>query len=116
MYSFFDPETMASIIINAILESYIMNQQPYTDEKIGDGIWIRTFDPVVTDSEEYIWHKDNKDRTITVLEGEGWQFQFDDDIPKSINIGEKLYIRKHVYHRIIIGKTILKLKIEEGTG
>jgi hypothetical protein len=87
--------------------------KPYTDEKISDSSWIRTFDPSVTESEEYIWHRDHKTRHVTVLEGEGWQFQFDDDIPKMINSIDKLVISKGVYHRLFIGKTRLKLKIEE---
>ncbi len=87
--------------------------KPYTDEKISDNSWIRTFDPSVTDSEEYVWHRDDRDRIVTVLEGKGWKFQFDDDVPKMINSSDKLVIPKGVYHRLIVGNTCLKLKIEE---
>jgi len=87
--------------------------KPYRDERLTENSWIRTFDPFVTSSEEYIWHRDTKDRTVTVLEGEGWQFQFDDNIPKRINSGDVIQVQRQVYHRIIVGSTPLKLKIEE---
>lgn len=85
----------------------------YKDARLTDNTWIRTFDPATTVSSEYVWHRDKKDRIVTVLEGEGWQFQFDEQIPEMINSGDRLVIDKGVYHRLIIGKTRLKLKIEE---
>ena len=87
--------------------------KPYVDERIDANSWIRTFDPVVSDSDEYVWHRDHKDRIVTVLEGEGWQFQFDDRVPEMINKTDVLHIPKDTYHRLIIGKTRLKIKIEE---
>lgn len=87
--------------------------KPYTDEILSNKILIRTFDPSLTESTEYVWHRDEKDRIITILDGDGWQFQIDDDIPKRINKGEIILVPKQVYHRIIIGKTPLKIKIEE---
>lgn len=88
-------------------------EKPYTDERLSDNSWIRIFESSVTESEEYVWHRDHKTRHVTVLEGEGWQFQFDDDIPKKINSTDKLVIPKGVYHRLLIGNTPLKLKIKE---
>ena len=87
--------------------------KPYIDEHIDENTWIRTFDPDVTNSEEYVWHRDKNDRFITVLEGEGWMFQFDDELPKNINITEMLFIPKMMYHRLIKGKTELRIKIHE---
>ena len=93
----------------------MMNEEtkPYIDERINETTWIRTFDPEITDSEEYVWHRDHKDRIVTVLEGEGWQFQFDEQVPQMINSFDVIRIPKDTYHRLIIGKTILKIKIEE---
>ena len=89
------------------------DNRPYIDKKLSKTVKIRTFDPNVTDSDEYVWHRDTTDRKVTVLEGHDWKFQFDGDIPKTINIGEEIYIKKHVYHRIIAGNGLLKIKIEE---
>jgi hypothetical protein len=93
----------------------MMNDEPkpYTDERINETTWIRTFDPPVTDSDEYVWHRDHKDRIVTILEGEDWQFQFDEQIPKPINSTETIYIPKETYHRLIIGTTKLRIKIED---
>jgi hypothetical protein len=93
----------------------VMNieSKPYTDKKISKNVWIRTFDPSIADSEEYVWHRDKKDRVVTIIDGIGWKFQFDNEIPKRINKNETIYIPKEIYHRILVGKTPLKLKIEE---
>lgn len=87
--------------------------KPYIDEKISDDEWIRTFDPNVTDNEEYVWHRDYNDRTVKVLDGEGWKFQFDNELPFFINKGDEIHIPKMVYHRIIPNYNTLRIKINE---
>lgn len=85
----------------------------YTDEKLTEDSWIRTFDPLQTDNEEYVWHRDKRDREVTVLEGSGWKFQFDDEVPFNININEKVHVPKMLFHRIIPSNTKLVIKITE---
>lgn len=85
----------------------------YIDERIDEKSWIREFDPSVTESEEYVWHRDYNDRRVEILEGDGWQFQFDNELPIFINKNEELFIPKMVYHRIIPGKNKLRIKINE---
>lgn len=109
----YDPEQLAQWMIDVILGMEEMSGKPYKDERLTDNSWIRTFDQTITNSEEYVWHRDEKDRVVTVLEGEGWQFQFDNEIPIRINSGDVIQVPKQVYHRIIVGNTPLKLKIEE---
>jgi quercetin dioxygenase-like cupin family protein len=109
----YDPELFAQWMIDLICGFEEMETKPYTDERLSDTSWIRTFDISVTDSDEYVWHRDERDRMVTVLEGQGWQFQFDDEIPFHINTSDVIKIPKQVYHRIIVGNTPLKLKIEE---
>jgi hypothetical protein len=87
--------------------------KPYFDKKISDYQWLRTFDPSIHDSEEYVWHRDKKDRIVTVLEGSGWRFQFDNELPKCININDVIEIPSMKYHRIIPGETLLTVQIEE---
>jgi hypothetical protein len=87
--------------------------KPYTDEFISNSSWVRTFNPTQTNSDEYIWHRDEKDRVITVLSGDGWGFQIDNELPETLNRNEKIFVPKMVYHRLLIGHTELKIKIEE---
>lgn len=86
---------------------------PYVDEPIDSHSWIRTFDPAVTNSEEYIWHMDKKDRTIQVLDGQGWKFQFDNKLPFIINKGDIIEIKCMSYHRLIPNNSKLRIKINE---
>lgn len=87
--------------------------QPYIDEVIDTKTWIRTFDNTITESKDYIWHRDRNDRSIEVLEGTGWKFQFDNELPQIINNNDKIVIPKMIYHRIIPGNSKLKVKIYE---
>lgn len=87
--------------------------KPYIDEKISDDEWIRTFNPSITESEEYVWHRDSEDRMVTVLEGDGWKFQFDNELPFVINKGDEIHIPKMVYHRIIPNNNRLRIRINE---
>lgn len=81
----------------------------YTDYQLNDG-WIRTFD---SNENELEWHRDEKDREIEVLEGSGWLFQFDDDLPFFINRRNTVFIPKNVFHRLHKGIGKLTLKIKE---
>jgi len=58
-----------------------------------------------------IWHTDQEDRTITVLEGKGWQLQRDNELPLALNEGDNIFIPMGQIHRVIKGSTDLKLKI-----
>ena len=49
--------------------------QPYKDSSN-----IRSFSKNVKKL-ELVWHKDDEDRDIEILEGKGWQMQFDDELP-----------------------------------
>jgi len=86
---------------------------PYIDDVIDRASKIRTFDPSKSKSHEYVWHRDESDREVTVLEGEGWKIQFDNELPQNINMNDTFFIPKMVYHRIIPGKTKLRIRIDE---
>lgn len=87
--------------------------KPFEDTAISAGIKERRFDPRHSSNDEYVWHRDMVDRMVTVLCGNGWKFQFDNELPISINKGDKLYIPKMVFHRIIPGTTQLRIEIDE---
>ena len=71
---------------------------------------IRTFSKDV-DEMELIWHTDKEDRNIEVLEGKGWQFQRDNELPLELREGDRIFIPRHQVHRVIKGETDLKIKI-----
>tara|TARA_Y100000996_G_scaffold304096_2_gene241372 strand:- start:82 stop:351 length:270 start_codon:yes stop_codon:yes gene_type:complete len=84
---------------------------PYDDKYIEDKI-IRTFESFVHE-DELIWHRDKKNRLVRVIKGSGWQFQYDNELPKSLDVGDSLYIEKDTYHRLIKGDGTLVLEIKE---
>ena len=85
----------------------IISGNPYDEE--GD---IRTFYSTV-DSGELVWHRDMEERRITVIEGQGWQFQFNGSLPIEMKEGSIMTVPREMYHRLIKGKTKLVLRIEK---
>jgi quercetin dioxygenase-like cupin family protein len=75
-----------------------------------DNFKIRTFSKDV-DPMDLIWHMDDEDRNIEILEGKGWKFQFDNELPLSLVKGDSIFITKHRIHRIHKGITDLKIRI-----
>ena len=71
---------------------------------------IRTFSKDV-DKLKLVWHQDAEDRDIEILEGEGWQMQFDNELPFDIGKGDRIFITEQRIHRILKGTTDLKIKI-----
>lgn len=89
--------------------------KPYRDLLCGNDILkretiLRTFDPNKSD-EEYVWHVDLEDREIEIIEGEGWQFQFQDCLPLLLEKGMVFIVQGYEYHRLIKGITPLKCRI-----
>jgi hypothetical protein len=82
---------------------------PYTNLTEGKEI-IREFSADV-DPMSLIWHEDQEDRIVEVLTGNGWQFQFDEDIPFELITGDRVDIPKGFLHRVIKGKGNLKVRI-----
>ena len=79
--------------------------KPYTDKNN-----IRTFNINAID-EEFVWHRDEEDRIIEVIEGDGWQFQPENSLPYLLKPGIRFTIRKGEYHRLIKGINNLVVKI-----
>lgn len=84
---------------------------PYSDNQSVDG-FIRVFDEAV-DPMKLIWHRDRKDRSVHVLEGDGWLLQYDDALPIKLEQNKVYFIKAETYHRIIKGNGNLILKIVE---
>jgi hypothetical protein len=79
-------------------------------EEIKEDFYIRTFSSDV-DETELVWHRDKEDRIVEVVENNGWMFQYDNEIPKTLK--ENIFIPKNTYHRIIKGNGDLVLKIKK---
>lgn len=91
---------------------------PYTDISVLDDSFVRIFSEDV-DSSELIWHRDKKDREVTVcgsdenLEKNFWQIQFDNELPVDLIVGEVYNIPKEQFHRVIKGSGDLQVIIRE---
>ena len=83
---------------------------PYTNTLITQTSVIREFSSEV-DPMELIWHQDKEDRNVEILEGEGWSFQRDNELPLLLKEGDHIFITANQIHRIIKGNTDLKIKI-----
>ena len=83
----------------------LISGKPYID----DGN-IREFD--VT-RDDYVWHRDAEDRTVEILEGNGWRFQYEDNLPFLLTKGMKIHIYEGGYHRLLKGIDNLKIKINK---
>jgi len=82
--------------------------KPYEDN--GD---VRTILASV-DPSELVWHRDSDERYITVLEGQGWQLQYNGWLPILLEEGQTYHIPAELYHRVILGATNLKILIKSG--
>jgi quercetin dioxygenase-like cupin family protein len=84
--------------------------QPYTNTPITQTSVIREFSSEVNPM-ELVWHQDEEDRTIEILEGEGWQLQRDNELPLALQEGDSIFIPMGQIHRVIKGNTNLKIQI-----
>jgi hypothetical protein len=85
---------------------------PFEEEQISDNIFIRTFSADV-DEMDLIWHTDKENRFIKVLEGNGWQFQYDEELPFEMTDGLGFPVMKGQIHRVIKGVGPLKIELHK---
>jgi len=83
---------------------------PYTNTPLTETSVIREFSSEV-DPMELVWHQDEEDRTIEILEGEGWQLQRDNELPLALQEGDSIFIPMGQIHRVIKGNNNLKIQI-----
>ena len=86
--------------------------KPYINTVISTNTVVREFSQD-TDPMSLVWHQDNEDRTITVLEGQGWQIQKDNELPLVLQEGDSIFIPMGQIHRVIKGNTNLKIQIQK---
>ena len=83
--------------------------RPYKELQAQDSIY-RKFTQDIPE-EELVWHRDENDREVEILELTDWMFQFDNQIPQPLK--NKLFIPKDIYHRLIKGTGELNILIQE---
>jgi len=91
-------------------------EKPYRDLETGPGYVIREFDQDI-DPIELLWHRDDEQRLIEVLEcGSGWQLQMEDALPQNLEPNTSIFILRHQWHRVIKGEGKLLVKIHKNEG
>jgi len=83
--------------------------EPYNQIR-EDNLIVRTFSQNI-DEDELVWHRDKRDREVTVLQQTDWQFQFDNELPQVLK--DTIFIPKNMYHRLIKGTGNLNIQIHE---
>ena len=87
-------------------------KKPYDDQPINNNMFQRTFSVDVLE-EELEWHRDEKDRIVTVMLGKGWELQLENGLPVVMKEDDQIFIPAKTYHRVKRGETNLTVKIEE---
>ena len=87
---------------------------PFEEQQVSTNKFIREFSTDV-DEIELIWHTDREDRVVSVIEGNGWKFQFDEELPFEMIDGIEISILKGDLHRVIKGKGPLKIVVHKNT-
>ena len=82
--------------------------RPYLDLEVTEQYIIREFNENI-DPIELLWHRDDEDRTIEIIGETDWSIQLDNQLPSSLN--ERIFIPRHMWHRVIKGTNNLTLKI-----
>ena len=86
-----------------------ISDKPYQELRTFDHIQ-RTFKQDI-DELELVWHRDRKDREVTVIGETDWMFQLEDEIPQQLK--NTIFIPKDTYHRVIKGTGELNILIQE---
>lgn len=97
--------------IDEIIQKMDDQTKPYTEEIIDEHTKIRHFDPLAGDH-LFKWHWDEEDRWIESLDSNDWQFQFDNELPQSLEPGKIIYIPVGIIHRIVKGTSPITIRIK----
>ena len=88
----------------------ILFMNPYEEKEISNNVFERVFKE--KDREYFEWHRDKENRKIIVLDaGPNWYFQMDNCLPEELFAGKIITIPCEVFHRIISGQGILKIRL-----
>jgi hypothetical protein len=85
---------------------------PFEEKLESETVFIRTFSQNAV-SEEFVWHRDQEDRVIEVISGEGWKYQQENRLPIILIKGIKINVPKLIWHRVIKGKGDLIIRVHK---
>ena len=77
----------------------VVTRLPFHEEKLGN-VRARTFSGD-TQLDELVWHRDDEDRVVRVIESDGWYFQMDDELPVEMRPGDVFSVPRRQWHRVI---------------
>lgn len=81
-------------------------------QEIKDGYIYRTFNQDVNPN-ELVWHWDENDRTVIILNESDWKYQSDNQFPIDLKKNTEIFIKAGEWHRVIKGSTDLEVLIKE---
>ena len=84
---------------------------PFSQIELSENKKLRTFSGDVNSS-ELVWHMDEEDREVVVVEGNSWYLQMDNALPVKLEKGRTYFIPKMTYHRVIKGSGSLVLELQ----
>ena len=85
---------------------------PFRQNKINSNLLLREFSSD-TSSEDLIWHRDVRNRTVVVIESAGWMLQMDNSLPIPLLEGSSYNISAGEWHRVIKGTGKLVIAVKE---
>ena len=85
-----------------------MEKLPFEEQNLVGNQSIRIFDSTAS-ADAFEWHRDREDRIVIPLNDNDWLIQMDNELPSRID--QELFIPKEVYHRVIPGTGLLKIKL-----
>ena len=83
-------------------------QKPYIDTESEDFITRRFSQDI--DHIDLLWHRDLKNRSVKIIEGNDWRIQLENELPRSFDL---ITIPKLTWHRVIKGEGDLIVQIKE---
>lgn len=86
--------------------------KPYNDTIEKDNSFVRVIKEN-TEEHELKWHRDQFDRIIKILENNGWEIQYENNIPEELMVHKTYFIPKNTWHRVLKGKGDLVVSITE---
>jgi len=82
---------------------------PYLDLEKSNDLTIRKFSQDI-DPIELMWHRDLKNREVSIVSGKGWKIQLENKLPQDL---DSIVIPKLSWHRVIKGEEDLIISIRE---
>ena len=94
-----------------LIEQIEDQTKPFIQEEYSNDTVLRHFD-ITAPNHLYKWHADDEDRWVESLHENDWEFQFDNELPQSLEPGKIIYIPKGLIHRLIKGDSELSISIK----